>query len=167
MPLIMKLGYMIGDKARADVFQFSRACDSWNWSTKEQTNSFSAKKQVVRDGGRIALVFSLTADIATTRITEVYDADILYFIRAARFGVDCIQSPADLAAFWSIYQSTCDEIKNTYPEVQKIGVFPAMPVSAAFEVGRRYMPGVYPRFRIYDDYNGFFETITIGGEEND
>lgn len=87
MPLIMKLGYMIGDKARADVFQFSRACDSWNWSTKEQTNSFSAKKQVVRDGGRIALVFSLTADIATTRITEVYDADILYFIRAARFGV--------------------------------------------------------------------------------
>lgn len=167
MPLIMKLGYMIGDKARADVFQFSRACDSWNWSTKEQTNSFSAKKQVVRDGGRIALVFSLTADIATTRITEVYDADILYFIRAARFGVDCIQSPADLAAFWSIYQSTCDEIKNTYPEVQKIGVFPAMPVSAAFEVGRRYMPGVYPRFRIYDDYNGFFETITIGGKEND
>lgn len=79
MPLIMKLGYMIGDKARADVFQFSRACDSWNWSTKEQTNSFSAKKQVVRDGGRIALVFSLTADIATTRITEVYDADIRLF----------------------------------------------------------------------------------------
>ena len=101
------------------------------------------------------------------RITEVYDADILYFIRAERFGVDCIQSPADLTAFWNKYQAVCDEIKNTYPEVQEIGVFPAMPVSAAFEVGRRYMPGVYPRFRIYDDDNGFFETITIGGKEND
>lgn len=167
IPLIIELGYMIGDKARADIFQFSRASDSWNWHTQEQTNSFSVKKRVVRDGERIALVFSLTADIAVARITEVYDADILYFIRAERFGVNCIQSPADLTAFWSKYQAVCDEIKNTYPEVQEISVFPVMPVSAAFEVGRRYMPGVYPGFRIYDDDNGFFETLTIGGKEND
>lgn len=167
MPLIMKLGYMMGDKVRADIFQFSRSRDAWNWSTQEQTNGFSVEKQVVRNGNRIALVFSLTADIAIERITEVYDADILYFIRADRFGVDCIQSPADIAAFWSKYQATCDEIKNTYPEVQEIGVFPAMPVSAAFEVGRRYMPGVYPRLKIYDDDNGFFETLTIGGNTND
>ena len=167
MPLIMKLGYQIGDKTRADIFQFSRAEDSWNWVAKEQTNNFSVEKQILNDGNHIALVFSLTADIAMVRIAEVYDADILYFIRAERFGVDCIQSPADLTAFWNKYQAVCDEIKNTYPEVQEIGVFPAMPVSAAFEVGRRYMPGVYPRFRIYDDDNGFFETITIGGKEND
>lgn len=167
MPLIMKLGYKIGDKTRVDIFQFSRAEDSWSWLTHEQSNSFSIEKQTIGDGNRIALVFALTADIATKRITEVYDADVLYFIRACRFGVDCIQSPADLAAFWSVYQATCDEIRNTYPDVQEIGVFPAMPVSAAFEVGRRYMPGVYPKLRIYDDDNGFFETIQIGGNEND
>lgn len=167
MPLIMKLGYKIGDKIRADIFQFSRAEDSWNWVTQEQTNNFSVEKQIIGDGNRIALVFSLTADIAATRITEIYDADILYFIRAEHFGVDCIQSSADLAAFWSKYQAACDQIKNTYPKVQEIGVFPAMPVSAAFEVGRRYMPGVYPKLKIFDDDNGFFETITIGGNEND
>lgn len=167
MPLIIKLGYMMGDKTRANVYQFSRSRDSWSWSVQEQTNSFSTKKQVVRDGDRIALVLSLTADIALERITKIFDADILYFIRADRFGVDCIQSAADLSAFWSIYQATCDEIKNTHPEVHEIGVFPAMPVSAAFEVGRRYMPGVYPKLRIYDDDNGFFETITVGGKEND
>ena len=167
MPLIMKLGYKIGDKTRVDIFQFSRAEDSWNWLTYEQTNSFSIEKQTIGDGDRIALIFALTADIAAKRITEVYDADVLYFVRADRFGVDCIQSPADLAAFWRVYQATCDEIKNTYPNVQEIGVFPAMPVSAAFEVGRRYMPGVYPKFKIYDDDNGFFEAITIGGIEND
>ena len=165
MPLIMKLGYKIGDKTRADVFQFSRAKDSWSWDTREQTNTFSVEKQIVRDGTKIALVFSLTADIAAPRVAEVYDADILYCIRAKRFGVDCIQSPADLAAFWHEYQPVCDEIKNTYPQVREIGVFPAMPVSAAFEVGRRYMPGVYPRLRIFDDDNGFFEILTIGGNE--
>ena len=167
MPIIMKLGYKIGDKTRADIFQFSRATDSWKWVTQEQTNNFNVEKLVIHDGDRIALVFSLTADIATVRITEAYDTDILYFIRADRFGVDCIQSLADLSAFWSKYQAVCDEIKNTFPQVREIGVFPAMPVSAAFEVGRRYMQGVYPKFRIYDDDNGFFETLTIGGKEND
>ncbi len=165
IPLIMKLGYKIGDKTRADIFQFSRANDSWNWITEEKTNGFKVHKQVVREGGKIALVFSLTADISSARIFEVYDADILYFIRADRFGVDCVQSPADLTEFWSQYQAVCDEIKNSYPHIQEISVFPAMPVSAAFEVGRRYMPGVFPTLRIYDDDDGFFETITIGGEE--
>ena len=109
-------------------------------------------------------MFSLTADIAVARITEAFDADVLYFIRAERFGVDCVQSPADLAAFWHEYQGVCDEISNAYPEVREISVFPAMPVSAAFEVGRRYMSGVYPQLRIFDDDNGFFETLTIGGK---
>ena len=167
MPLIMKLGYKMGDKVRSDIFQYSRERDSWSWDTHELTNRFSAEKQVFREGDRVALVLSLTADIAPTRITDVYEADILYFIRAERFGVDCIQSPADLSAFWHEYQSVCDEIRNTLPKIREIGVFPAMPVSAAFEVGRRYMPGIYPRLRIYDDDNGFFETLTIGGTAND
>ncbi len=167
IPLIMKLGYMMGDKYRADVFQFSRAQDSWKWGTQELTNSFYVEKQCFRDGAKIALVISLTDDIALSRVIDVYDADILYIIRANRFGVDCIKSPADLAAFWNIYQATCNEIKNTYPQVCEIGFFPAMPISAAFEVGRRYMPGVYPQLRIFDEDNGFFETITIGGKKND
>lgn len=166
IPLVIKLGYMFGDKTRANVFQFSRSHDSWNWNTQEQTNNFYVEKQAVRSGNRIALVFSLTAEIALERITEVYDADILYFIRADHLGVDCIQSPTDLSAFWGKYQNVCDEIKNTYPRVQEIALFPAMPVSAAFEVGRRYMPGVYPKLNIFDDDNGFFKTITIGEIEN-
>ena len=164
MPLIMQLGYMMGDKSQTDIFQFTRARDSWRWITDRKTNSFSVEKRVIREGVRIALVLSLTADITESRITDVYDADVLYFIRAERFGVDCIQSPEDLVAFWSTYQIVCDEIRNHYPNVREIGVFPAIPASAAFEVGRRYMIGVYPLLKIFDDDDGFFETITIGGE---
>ena len=164
IPLIIKLGYMMGDKCRADIFQYTRAKDSWKWSEEGNANSFSIKKQVIRDGTQIALVLSLTADIADARITDVYDADIIYFIQAERLGVDCIKSPADLIGFWSAYQKVCDEIRNQYPGTREIGIFPAIPVSAAFEVGRRYMPGVYPLLKIYDDDDGFFETITIGGK---
>ena len=80
-----------------------------------------------------------------------------------RYGVDCISRIIDLSRFWHQYQNVLDEIRNTYLEVESVRVFPAIPVSAAFEIGRRYMPGIYPALKIYDDDNGFFETITIGG----
>ena len=42
-----------------------------------------------------------------------------------------------------------------------------MPVSAAFELGRRHMPAVHPILEIYDDDDGFFKTLEIGGTNND
>lgn len=163
IPLIIKLGYLMGDKVSADIYQKSRTPDTWQWQTAEVTNAFTVDKKILSHGNRIAMVLSLTADIAEERVTSVLDVDVIYFIRASRFGVDCIQSIADLSAFWHAYQEVCDEIRNSYSDTHEIAVFPAMPVSAAFEVGRRYMPSVYPNLIIYDDDDGFFETLTIEG----
>ena len=163
IPLIIKLGYLMGDKVRADIYQKTRTPDTWQWQTEEITNSFAVNKKTVGHGNRIALVLSLTADIAEERVTSVLDVDVIYFIKATRFGVDCIQSTGDLSAFWHAYQDACDEIRNSYADTHEIAVFPAMPVSAAFEVGRRHMPSVYPNLTIYDDDDGFFKTLTIGG----
>lgn len=163
IPLIIAVGSLLGDKIRSNVFQFSRTTNSWAWESDTQTNDFNLSKLKFSEGSRVALVLSLTADISPERIKDVFDADIIFFIKANRFGVDCIKSPQDLNAFWKSYQTTCDEIKNSYSQAKEICVFPAIPVSAAFEVGRRHMPGVYPALKIFDDDNGFFETITIGG----
>ena len=163
IPLIIKLGYLMGDKVPADIYQKTRTPDTWQWQTTEITNSFSIEKKTVRPGNRVAMVLSLTADIAEERITSVMDVDVIYFIRASRFGVDSILSIADLSTFWHTYQDVCDEIRNGYTDTHEIAVFPAIPVSAAFEVGRRYMPSVYPNLVIYDDDDGFFKTLTIGG----
>jgi hypothetical protein len=163
IPLIIKLGYLIGDKVRADIFQYHRASDSWIWPAHGEVNTFLIETCKIRDGKKIALIFSLTADIAPERVMSVFDADVLFFVKARHTGVDCIQSPEDLANFWGKYQEACDIIKNVYPHTNEVSVFSAMPASAAFEVGRKYMPGVYPKLKIYDEDNGFFETITIGG----
>lgn len=162
IPLIMKLGYLMGDKVQADVYQKTRIPDTWEWNSSSQTNSFSLEIQTNHTGHRIALVLSLTADIAQERVAQIYDPDITFTIRSNRFGVDCLNSVADLAAFWHKYQEACDKIRNEYTEAREIAVFPAIPVSAAFEVGRRFMPGVYLKLRIFDDDSGFFETLTIG-----
>ena len=55
-----------------------------------------------------------------------------------------------------------DDIVQSVPKAE-VAVFPAVPVSAAFEIGRRHMPAVHPILHIYDDYDGFFEALTIGG----
>ena len=146
-----------------EFFQYHRASDSWIWPAHGEVNTFLIETCKIRDGKKIALIFSLTADIAPERVMSVFDADVLFFVKARHTGVDCIQSPEDLANFWGKYQEACDIIKNVYPHTNEVSVFSAMPASAAFEVGRKYMPGVYPKLKIYDEDNGFFETITIGG----
>ena len=163
IPLIAKLGFLMGDKIQANIYQKSRSPDTWCWQSTDKTNEFLISKEIIRPGNRVALALCLTANIAPERIIEVFDADVIYKIHPTRYGVDCILSIADLSCFWHQYQVILDEIRNTYLDVKDIGVFPAIPISAAFEIGRRYMPGIYPSLRIYDDDNGFFEALTLGG----
>lgn len=162
IPLIIKLGFLFMDKAGVDVYQKKREPDTWSWLERNQTNTFTKEKHTIREGTNVALILELTSEIAISRVTAVFNADVIYTITAAALGVDSIKSTEDLSAFWHLYQSVCDEIKNTYGTLE-ICIFPAIPTSAAFEIGRRYMPGVFPQLRIFDDHNGFQETLTIGG----
>ncbi len=164
IPLIIKLGYLFMDKTGVDVYQKFRQPDTWKWIEKASTNSFSKQKIKKHDGNKVALVLSLTYEIGIDRIESVYDANIIYIIRAKTQNVDCIKSLKDLSEFWHLYQEICDEARNI-DQADEIYVFPAMPVSAAFEVGRRYMPKVYPKLRIFDECDGFVDTTIIIGDE--
>lgn len=162
IPLIALLGSIMGDKVSAEVYQKFREPDTWKWKSNDITNTFECSKRVIMEGKKAALVLSLTNEIVDDRVMKAYDADIIYTVKASRLGVDNIQSMLDLDKFWHAYQETCDQIKREYPNIEEVAVFPAIPVSAAFEIGRRYMKGVYPKLKLFDDDKGFFETITIG-----
>ncbi len=164
IPLIIKLGYLFMDKTGVDIYQKFRQPNTWKWIEKASTNSFSKEKIKKHDGNKVALVISLTEEIAIDRIESVYDADIIYIIRADTQSVDCIKSLQDLSEFWHLYQKICDEARNI-DHTDEICVFSAMPVSAAFEVGRRCMPKVYPKLHLYEECKGFFDTAIIIGEE--
>lgn len=163
IPLIAKLGELVGDKTAADIYQKTRIPDTWEWQSKELTNKFIVEEMRVRKGKRIALILSLTDIVSVDRVLGVYPADIIISIRAETKGVDCIKSINDLSAFWHCYQETCDHITNDIGKESEIALFPAIPVSAAFELGRRFMHGVYPIIKIFDDCDGFFQTLNIGG----
>ena len=168
IPLIIKLGELIGDKLPCDVYQKTRFPDTWEWQAKELTNKFTVEKEKTTvTNGVIALNISLTNDVNNDRIFSVGEYECVYKIKAEKNGVDCIKSVKDLSAFWHTYQNVLDEILNTHGTGFQIHLFPVMPVSAAFEVGRRYMLNTHPSITIFDENNGFFETLKMGGIADD
>ena len=161
IPLIIKLGYYMGDKIRADVYQKKRHPDTWKWETEELTNCFEILKIENETGSGIAVVVSITAEINLDAISKAGSFKTIFILRSKIQSVDSIKSQEDLSAFWHKYQELLELIAHKY-EDKIIHVFPAVPVSVAFEMGRRYMPGVYPKMLLYDRDEAFFETIKIG-----
>lgn len=168
IPLIIKLGELIGDKLPCEVYQKTRVPDTWEWQSKELTNKFVVdveKADISND--IVALNISLTNDINNERILSVGNFEAIYKIKADTNGVDCIKSIDDLSAFWHTYQGVLDEILNKHGTECQIHLFPAVPVSAAFEIGRRYMLNTHPSVTIFDENNGFFETLKMGVNTDD
>ena len=158
IPLIMKLGFLMGDKMRADVYQKTKHPDTWEWQSAELTNDFKVEKKILERGAGVAIVLSVTAEIEIEAVLKVAAFKTVYILRADRQGDESIKSEKDLSAFWHKYKELCERLKAE----ETVSVFPAVPVSAAFEMGRRYMVGVYPKMVIYDRDGEFFETLTIG-----
>ena len=166
IPLIVKLGYLMGDKIQSDVYQKRRHPDRWEWQETSSGAKFFAKSyHFSKSGNGVALIVSLSgskSDEERELFAETVNAEFVYEIRASIPSVDCISSKEDLSSFWHVYQSTMDTIRTEHTEALEVAVLPAVPVSAAFEMGRRFMPGVYPKLTIYDFAEGFIKTLAIG-----
>ena len=162
IPLIALLGEVLGDKLHLDVYQRYRDPDSWSWQSEEITNEILVDSDTHPNPCSIAIVLALSSDISIQRIRAIKNYDSVYKISFSRQDVDCIRSRQDLKIFWKTYLEILDQIKNEQKNVECVDLYPAIPVSAAFEIGRRHMPGVHLPVRIFDEDNGFFETLTIG-----
>ncbi len=170
IPLLVKLGHLMGDKMHPSVYQPFRMPNdttSWVWKQSSEHNEFQFDCGKPSSGNRIALAVSLTAEVKEKDIHDAYHPDWLFVIRAARQGVNCIQSKNDLRAFLSVYISAVDRIATLVPDAVEIAVFPIVPASAAFAIGCGYMNDVWPSLLIFDNHNGFRPALSIGGKTNE
>ena len=169
IPLIAKLGYLMGDKINADVYQKRRHPDTWEWQEQSSGARFEVERFPNRPTGHgVALLLSLSGAKSNEErdcFARAVHARCVYEIRATPPSVDCISSKGDLSAFWHSYQKTMDTIRTEHPGLSEVAVLPAVPVSAAFEMGRRFMPGVYPKLQIYDLDGEFVKTLVIGDKQ--
>ena len=167
-PLLIELGRLLCDIAPADVHQLHREPKGWRWPDDGTAIRFRTREPTRLDGP-VVLVFALSATIMDERITDVLGSDAaIWTIEAERPHNDIMKRPADLAEFRRLTRMTFNAIKARHGERAVINIFPAMPVSAAVEVGRVWMPKADLPLVIYDQsraLNGFKRAIEIGGTD--
>ena len=162
-PLLIKLGTLMNDLHAVRVFQKHREPDTWKWQEDNTTLSFKLSQPSDYDGIPV-LIIGLSATINSDRITAVLgDKACIWHLSIEDPSNDCIRNEHILSKFRSMIRYVFDKIKS-YHHCNELHIFPAMPVSAAIEFGRVWMPKADMPMVIYDQNKkkgGFYKTITI------
>jgi len=172
-PLLIELGRLLCDILPADVYQRHREPTGWRWPIDGAPIRYRVRKPE-KASGPVALVLALSATVIDERITSVLGEDAaIWSITAEQPHNDIMRCRADLGEFRRLVRVLLNDIKAAHGEHTVIHIFPVLPVSAAVELGRVWMPKADLPLVIYDQnrtLRGFVRTIQIGGNsqcEND
>jgi hypothetical protein len=167
MPLLIELGRLLGDKVPVAIRQLHRNPKGWRWQNDRPPIVF----RTARPGSEkmtskvVALKLSISATIDNARIAAVLGGEVPFWtIEVDSPHNDILRSPRDLAEFGDLAHRTFNAIKAVHGESAEIHVFPAIPVSAAIELGRRWMPKADLPMVLWDQNasaGGFIRTIEI------
>lgn len=163
IPLLVKLGSLLGDIIPADVYQLHREPAGWVWAEDGPTLDFKVEEPTSR-GSVAALKLSISGSISSERVQAVLGKDVpIWSVDCAPVGNDVMRHEGDLREFRRLMRSLYDRIKLHHGEDAKIHVFPAIPVSVAIELGRVRMPKADLPLVVYDNRpeTGFVPRLEI------
>lgn len=162
-PLLIKLGTLINDLHSVKVFQKHREPDTWKWLNDEEPLNLKLSPPSNYDGLPV-LIIGLSATINPDRITTILSDKVsIWYLSIENPNNDCTRSEQDLFFFRRFMRLLFDKIKS-YHGCKELHIFPAMPVTAAIELGRVWMPKADMPMVIYDQNKvkgGFYKIITI------
>jgi hypothetical protein len=163
-PLLIELGRQLCDIMPAEVHQRHREPATWKWQNDSPPIEFQieAPTQVY---STVALVLGVSATISKARIDAALGHDVsVWSITATSPHNDIMRNAGDLSRFRQELRRLFDRIKSVHGEGATINVFPALPVSAAVEVGRVWMPKADLPMIVFDQnrrVGGFASALRI------
>ncbi|MER8954543.1 SAVED domain-containing protein [Mesorhizobium sp. M0833] len=164
-PLLIELGHLLGDIVPVTVHQRYREPATWRWQPDQPAISFRVGEYSGPADKTIALKLALSATVTDERIHAVLGDDVaIWSLTAEGPHNDIMCRPEDLVEFRRHLRHLFDQIKAVHGESAVINVFPALPNSAAVEVGRVRMPKADLPLHLYDQnrsVGGFVPTLTI------
>lgn len=164
IPLLIELGRLLCDIVPADVYQLHREPAGWKWAKDGPRIQYKVSKPT-HTQGPIALKIALSATITDDRITEVLGSDVaIWSVTSPAANNDILRYPDDLQEFRRVMRSIYNDIKANHREEGAVNIFSAIPVAAAVEVGRVWMPKADLPLVIYDETRdrGFVRRLKIG-----
>jgi len=167
-PLLIELGRLLGDILPVSVHQRHREPSTWRWQADEDAIRFRITEPEIASGPVVALKLSLSATITDDRIRSALAGDYpIWSVTCEEPHNDIMRRPDDLSAFRQHLRRLFDCIKAKHGPDAKIHVFPALPASAAIEVGRTLMPKADLPMVIWDQNRlsgGFVQALGIDGQ---
>ena len=170
IPLLVFLGYQIGNTIPTDIYHHHHDRDDWTWKKKEHHVSFD--HELVRKGKDamcVALLVSISG--STDPDTLPYglgDQAYIYEIspRETKPSTNCLQTRESLENFRRTYEDCRRDLRRSHPHLEVIHLFPAVPPPIAILCGRELMPKVDPALVVYD-YNKVHGGFTHALEVNE
>lgn len=164
-PLLIELGRLLGDITPADIRQLHREPKGWAWADDSPPLTLTEQCPTARTGP-IALVLALSATVSDERVRAVLGRDAaIWRIAAECPHNDIMRRRDDLVSYARTLRRIFDAIKAVHGESQQVHLFPALPISAAIETGRAWMPKADLPLVVYDQNRrtgGFEKALTVG-----
>lgn len=169
-PLLIRLGALLGDIVRAEVYQLHREpAPSWRWPVPPPAAPEVEIRRPSSTNGPPALVLSFSATVTVDRVTSVLGPDAaVWTMTVPSPNKEIVKSPGQLSEVRGLFGRVLDEIKALHGQDTLLHVFPVMPVSLAVELGRARSPKAEMPWRIYDQVGalgGFVPALQIDPKE--
>jgi len=169
-PLLIRLGALLGDIVRAEVYQLHREpAPSWKWPTQAPAAPGVEIRRPSSTNGPPALVLAFSAPVTAERIVSVLGPGAaIWTLTVPSPHKEIVKSPAQLSEMRGLFSRVFDEIKAVHGQDTLLHVFPVMPVSLAVELGRARSPKAEMPWRIYDQVGalgGFVPALEIDPKE--
>lgn len=165
MPLLMELGRLLSDIPDAAVYQLHREPPGWIWKDDPPSFDYTVERRNPGSGRTVALVLALSAVVHPERLHPLLGADVpVWTMSHDAPGNDFLRSRLHLRKFREKLRGLLNDIKAVHGEDAAVHVFPAIPVSAAVEVGRVWMPKADLPLIVYDQNRatgGFARALVI------
>lgn len=163
-PLLIELGRLLSDIPAAEVYQLHREPPDWVWQDTPNNFDFIVNEPE-SNYKQVALNLSLSASIDNSRITGVLGQEVSIWVFTIEApNNDFLKTREQLRDFRTQFRRLLDQIKFKHGQDAVLHLFPAVPVSAAVEIGRVWMPKADLPIIIYDQNhktNGFSQTFCI------
>lgn len=155
-PLLVYLGWLLGEKCDKQVFQRHRdAPQPWRWQSTQSLTRFIVSEPTAANSlpSKIAISFSISFDIKN-RVSTYLDDNALHWDVSVYGGPhpECIDTPALLADFRDLVHQLLNKVTQIAGE-SSIHIYMAMPVSLAVTLGMSIMPKATSELILHDYVN--------------
>ena len=170
IPLMIYLGYQLGDKVPAAVYQKHRGDpETWLWSDSAAVEQFEVQQLAAADNCQVTLILSLSGSIAPDQLPAELTANCNVFeIRPVGTtpNRDIFRNKKSAENFNKILHDFLSALECSHKACKQIELVSAIPVAAAVGIGRGIMRQAHPAIQVYDLSAGSYKpTIKINHHE--